>query len=165
MQDIKEQIQAMLDEISSAEGTPRFDLSEDDGCTASFGEGMMVRVQLRPHIPELDFTVPLGSVPEERRAAVYGALLASNFYWAETHGATLALEPETEQILLQYQENALTLTKERLQKTMEGFFSVAEEWKDRLDELIVEPDTTDETPVPPDGDSSEGGDASVVIEP
>ena len=48
MQDIKDQIQAMLDEISSTEGTPRFDLSEDDGCTASFGEGMMVRVQLRP---------------------------------------------------------------------------------------------------------------------
>ena len=102
MQDIKDQIQAMLDEISASAGTPRFDLSEDDGCTASFGEGMMVRVQLRPHIPELDFTVPLGSVPEEKRAAVYGALLASNFYWAETHGATLALEPETEEdVLLQ----------------------------------------------------------------
>ena len=96
---------------------------------------------------------------------MYGALLASNFYWAETHGATLALEPETEQILLQYQENALTLTKERLQKTMEGFLSVAEEWKDRLDELIGEPDTTDEMPVPPDGESSEGGDDPVVIEP
>ena len=44
MQDIKDQIQAMLDEISSTEGTPRFDLSEDDGCTASFGEGLMVRI-------------------------------------------------------------------------------------------------------------------------
>ena len=37
------------------------------------------------------------------------------------------MEPETTQILLQYQENALTLTKERLQKTMEGFCTVAEE--------------------------------------
>ena len=96
---------------------------------------------------------------------MYGALLASNFYWAETHGATLALEPETEQILLQYQENALALTKERLQKTMEGFLSVAEEWKDRLDELVGEPDVDGETPVPPVGDSSEDGDAPVVIEP
>ena len=165
MQDIKDQIQTMLDEISSTEGTPRFDLSEDDGCTVSFGEGMMVRLQLRPQIPELDFTVPLGSVPEEKRADVYGALLASNFYWAETHGATLALEPETEQILLQYQENALTLTKERLQKTMEGFLSVAEEWKDRLDELVGESDMDGETPVSPVDDSSEGGDAPVVIEP
>ena len=31
MQDIKDQIQTMLDEISSTEGTPCFDLSEDDG--------------------------------------------------------------------------------------------------------------------------------------
>ena len=68
MQDIKDQIQTMLDEISSTEGTPRFDLSEDDGCTVSFGEGMMVRLQLRPHIPELDFTVPLGSVIVSLRA-------------------------------------------------------------------------------------------------
>ena len=48
---------------------------------------------------------------------------------------------------------------------MEGFLSVAEEWKDRLDELIGEPDMDGETPVPPVDDSSEGGDIPVVIEP
>ena len=162
MQDVKEQIQAMLDEISSAEGTPRFDLSEDDGCTVPFGDGMMVRVQLRPQIPELDFTVPLGSVPEEKRADVYGALLASNFYWTATHGATLAMEPETEQILLQYQENALTLTKERLQKTMEGFCTVAEEWKDRLSELVGE---SVEAGGDEENDEPSGDGPSVIFEP
>jgi len=165
MQDIKEQIQAMLDEISSAEGTPRFDLSEDDGCTVPFGDGMMVRVQLRPQIPELDFTVPLGSVPEEKRAGVYGALLASNFYWAETRGATLALEPESGQIVLQYEENALSLTEERLKKTMEGFFTVAEEWKARLGELVDEAEAAGEASVPPDGDPSGDGNPAVIFAP
>lgn len=140
MENDKELLQKMFDEIAEREGTPRIDLSEDDAAALPFGDGMLLHVQYRDKIPEVDFTVPLGSVPREKRAYVFEQLLEANFYWIGTRGATLAYHADMEQVVLQYQEGTAHLTAERLQGVLEGFLAVAIEWKAKLAEIVEKAD-------------------------
>ena len=136
MENDKELVQKLFDELSSRTGMPRIDLSEDDSAILPFGEGMLLYVHYRAEIPEVDFTVPIGSVPKRKKASVYERLLSANFYWAGTHGATLSYQEDLDEVIIQFREDTTSLGVERLQSVMEGFLSVAMEWKGRLAKII-----------------------------
>ena len=136
MENDKELVQKLFDELSSRTGMPRIDLSEDNSAILPFGEEMLLYVHYRAEIPEVDFTVPIGSVPKGKKASVYERLLAANFYWAGTHGATLSYQEDLDEVIIQFREDTTNLVVERLQSVMEGFLSVAMEWKGRLAKII-----------------------------
>ena len=136
MENDKELVQKLFDELSSRTGMPRIDFSEDNSAALPFGEGMLLHVHYRAEIPEVDFTVPIGSVPQRTKASVYERLLSANFYWVGTHGATLSYQEDLEEVIIQFREETANLTVERLQSVMEGFLSVAMEWKGRLSKII-----------------------------
>ena len=136
MENDKELVQKLFDELSSRTGMPRIDLSEDDSAILPFGEGMLLYVHYRAEIPEVDFTVPIGSVPKRKKASVYERLLSANFYWAGTHGATLSYQEDLDEVIIQFREDTTSLGVERLQSVMEGFLSVAMEWKGKLSKII-----------------------------
>ena len=136
MENDKELVQKLFDELSSRTGMPRIDLSEDNSAILPFGEEMLLYVHYRAEIPEVDFTVPIGSVPKRKKASVYERLLSANFYWAGTHGATLSYQEDLDEVIIQFREDTTSLGVERLQSVMEGFLSVAMEWKGRLAKII-----------------------------
>ena len=136
MENDKELVQKLFDELSSRTGMPRIDLSEDNSAILPFGEEMLLYVHYRAEIPEVDFTVPIGSVPKRTKASVYERLLSANFYWAGTHGATLSYQEDLDEVIIQFREDTTSLGVERLQSVMEGFLSVAMEWKGRLAKII-----------------------------
>ena len=136
MENDKELVQKLFDELSSRTGMPRIDLSEDNSAILPFGEEMLLYVHYRAEIPEVDFTVPIGSVPKRQKASVYERLLSANFYWAGTHGATLSYQEDLDEVIIQFREDTTSLGVERLQSVMEGFLSVAMEWKGRLSKII-----------------------------
>jgi len=136
MENDKELVQKLFDELSSRTGMPRIDLSEDNSAILPFGEEMLLYVHYRAEIPEVDFTVPIGSVPKRKKASVYERLLSANFYWAGTHGATLSYQEDLDEVIIQFREDTTSLGVERLQSVMEGFLSVAMEWKGRLSKII-----------------------------
>jgi hypothetical protein len=136
MENDKELVQKLFDELSSRTGMPRIDLSEDNSAILPFGEEMLLYVHYRAEIPEVDFTVPIGSVPKRKKASVYERLLSANFYWAGTHGATLSYQEDLDEVIIQFREDTTNLGVERLQSVMEGFLSVAMEWKGKLSKII-----------------------------
>ena len=136
MESDKELVQKLFDELSSRTGMPRIDLSEDNSAILPFGEEMLLYVHYRAEIPEVDFTVPIGSVPKRKKASVYERLLSANFYWAGTHGATLSYQEDLDEVIIQFREDTTSLGVERLQSVMEGFLSVAMEWKGMLSKII-----------------------------
>ena len=136
MESDKELVQKLFDELSSRTGMPRIDLSEDNSAILPFGEEMLLYVHYRAEIPEVDFTVPIGSVPKRKKASVYERLLSANFYWAGTHGATLSYQEDLDEVIIQFREDTTSLGVERLQSVMGGFLSVAMEWKGRLSKII-----------------------------
>ena len=136
MENDKELVQKLFDELSSRTGMPRIDLSEDNSAILPFGEEMLLYVHYRAEIPEVDFTVPIGSVPKRKKASVYERLLSANFYWAGTHGATLSYQEDLDEVIIQFREDTTNLGVERLQSVMEGFLSAAMEWKGKLSKII-----------------------------
>ena len=154
MKNDKELVQKMFDEVSDRTGMPKIDLADDNSAALPFGEGMLLHVHYRAEIPEVDFTVPLGSVPKERKASVYEQLLSANFYWADTHGATLSYQGDLEEVIIQFREDTANLTPERLQGVLEGFLAVAIEWKGRLAKMVEGADDADDDS---DGEESAPG--------
>lgn len=137
----KESVQIMFDEIAERTGIPRVDLSEEDSAALPFGEdGMLLHVQYRREIPAVVFTAPLGGVPQGKKTFVFERLLEANVYWLGARGATLGYHADLEQVVLQFQEGASHLTSERLQNVLEGFVSVAIEWKSTLAKIEEEAD-------------------------
>lgn len=161
----KKEVQRLFDEVSERTGMPRVDLSENDSAALPFGEDMLLHIHYRAEIPEVDFTVPLGSVPKRKKAAVYERLLSANFYWVGTQGATLSYQDNLDEVILQFREDAVNLTAERLQRVLEGFLTVAIGWKERLAKLIENADEEDEPYEEDDGlDLPPGqGDAGLVL--
>ena len=145
MENDKELVQKLFDELSSRTGMPRIDLSEDNSAILPFGEEMLLYVHYRAEIPEVDFTVPIGSVPKRKKASVYERLLSANFYWVGTHGATLSYQEDLDEVIIQFREETANLTVERLQSVMEGFLSVAMEWKEKLAKIIEGADEEEES--------------------
>ena len=148
MESDKELVQKLFDELSSRTGVPRIDLSEDNSAILPFDEEMLLYVHYRAEMPEVDFTVPIGSVPKRKKASVYERLLSANFYWAGTHGATLSYQEDLDEVIIQFREDTTNLGVERLQSVMEGFLSVAMEWKGKLSKII-------------DGDDEEAEDGGI----
>ena len=141
----KELVQKLFDDVSARTGIPRIDLTENDSAALPFGEGMLLHVHYRGEIPEVDFTVPIGSVPKRKKASVYERLLAANFYWVSTQGATLSYQNELDEVIIQFREDTTHLSAERLQSVLEGFLSVAIKWKEKLAKIIEGADEEDDS--------------------
>ena len=136
MENDKELVQKLFDEVSARTGIPRIDLSDNDSAALPFGEGMLLHVHYRGEIPEVDFTVPIGTVPKRKKASVYERLLSANFYWVGTRGATLSYQGDLDEVIIQFREDTANLSVERLQSVLEGFLSVAIKWKEKLAKMI-----------------------------
>ena len=95
------EIDSILKEIGARNGL-EIALDENRACTLELSDGRAVLLQERAALNELDFVAALGPVPEEVRAAVFTELLAANFYWQETYGATLSWNADLEEVVLIY---------------------------------------------------------------
>ena len=162
-----ETLQRMFDEIAEREGAPRLELDEDGAAAAAFGDGMLLFVQCRPEAPDVVLTAPLGRVPAERAGEVFGRLLAANFYWAGARGATLALQEESGEVVVQFREGLEGLSADRLQAVLEGFLAVASEWKETLAETVEAAGggEEDDAAAAEDVAAEAAADAALLIEP
>ena len=81
-----------------------FNLALDDHgtCSLELADGRPLVLQERANLNELDFVALLGEVPDAAHADVFRELLAANFYWEKTLGATLSWNADLEQVVLIY---------------------------------------------------------------
>ena len=86
-------IESILKEIGARNGL-EIALDENGACMLELADGRVMLLQERANLNELDFVATLGPVPEEARADVFTELLAANFYWQETFGATISWNAE-----------------------------------------------------------------------
>ena len=90
-------IKQVLKEIGAKNGL-EMSLDENGACSLELADGRIMLVQERAGLDELDFVATLGPVPEELRAKVFTELLAANFYWKETFGATISWNADLEEL-------------------------------------------------------------------
>ena len=117
-----------------------FNLALDDNgtCSLELADGRPLVLQERVNLNELDFVALLGEVPDAAHANVFRELLAANFYWEKTLGATLSWNADLEQVVLIYPLPLADATAETLESIFKRFLELQAAWKERLEGLVAE---------------------------
>ena len=126
----------ILKELGSRNGL-EIELDENGACTLELDDGRIVLLQERADLNELDFVVTLGPVPEDARAEVFTELLAANFYWRETFGATLSWNADIGEVVLIYPMPLADATSESVETIFTRFADLQSAWAERLANAIA----------------------------
>ena len=93
------------------------------------------------HLPDAEqvlLAAPVADVPAGNREAFYRLLLQGQYIFAETGGATLALDREERFVTLQIAPSLRALTRENFPALVENFLNMAEHWRKRCLETAKE---------------------------
>ena len=158
-------IKATLEKIGAKSGLD-IALDENGSCTLELADGRVIVLQERANLNELDFVANLGTVPEEVRAEVFTALLAANFYWNETLGATLSWNTDLEEAVLIYPLPLADATPESVETIFNRFVELQAAWSDRLAGLVAtaQEDVEDDADAP-DDEADEPPSDGLIITP
>ena len=159
------EIKETLEKIGSKSGLD-IALDKNGSCTLELADGRVIVLQERADLNELDFVANLGTVPEEARAEVFTALLAANFYWNETLGATLSWNTDLEEAVLIYPLPLADATPESVETVFNRFIELQAAWSDRLAGLVAAAQEDDAGE--PDDEDEESGNAlgdGLIINP
>ena len=154
---------SILKELGAKNGL-EIELDENGACSLELSDGRVLLLQERANLNELDFVAPLGPVPEEVRADVFTHLLAANFYWNETFGATLSWNTDLEEVVLIYPLPLAGATPESVETIFTRFVELQAAWSRRFAGIIAgaqerasgEPDEDDEAESTDDEDGNDG---------
>jgi len=124
--------------VYAAESGVKMEFDENGACTLPLDEERVLHLQFRDGTGELDLLALLGTVPEELRGYVFEKLLAANYYWKETLGATLSWHEELEQVVLTYPIKTETTDEATLRGILDRFADLQNEWAKRLAVEIAE---------------------------
>ena len=113
-------------------------LDENGACTLELADGRVMLLQERANLNELDFVATLGPVPEEARADVFTELLAANFYWQETFGATISWNADLEEVVLIYPLPLADATPESVETIFNRFVELQSAWAERFAEMVAD---------------------------
>ena len=158
-----ENLEQSLKELGSKIGF-EIELDDNGACTLELADGRPLCIQRRANLNELDFVSLLGEVPDDVRADVFTDLLAANFYWQETLGATLSWNAGLEQVVLIYPFPLADATPGTLESIFTRFLELQAAWKDRLDEMIADaqkPEAAEDG----DEDHTSANDDNTIINP
>ena len=144
-------IKQVLKEIGAKNGL-EMSLDENGACSLELADGRIMPVQERAGLDELDFVATLGPVPEELRAKVFTELLAANFYWKETFGATISWNADLEEAVITYPLGLADATAESVETIFTRFAELQSAWAERFAGLIAEAGKGEEDP---DGEGGE----------
>ena len=119
------------------------ELDETGACTLDLSDDRVMLIQERADLEELDFVATLGPVPKEVRADVFTDLLAANFYWNETHGATISWNADLEEAVIMYPLNLADATEESVETIFTRFLDLQAAWAERLAGLVADAQARD----------------------
>ena len=131
-----EDVGLILKKLGESNGL-EMSLDENGACTLELSDGRIMLIQERADLDELDFIATLGPVPEGKRAAVFTDLLAANFYWNETFGATISWNSDLDEAVIMYPLNLADATAESVETIFSRFLELQSAWADRLAGLVA----------------------------
>ena len=131
------EVKSVLKELGAKNGL-EMDLDENGACALELADGRVMLIQERADLDELDFVATLGPVPEEVRADVFTDLLAANFYWKETFGATISWNVDLEEAVIIYPLNLADATPETVETIFTRFVDLQAAWSERFAGLVAD---------------------------
>ena len=139
------------------------DLDENGACTLELSDGRVMLIQERAELDELDFVATLGPVPEEVRVAVFTELLAANFYWKNTFGATISWNADLDEAVIMYPLALVDATDESVEEIFTRFLELQAAWAERLAGLVAEAGERDGDEPGEDEENAVEADSDLII--
>jgi len=160
-----QEIESILKEIGAKNGL-EIALDENGACTLELADGRVMLLQERANLNELDFVATLGTVPEEARADVFTELLAANFYWQDTFGATISWNADLEEVVLIYPLQLAGATPESVETIFNRFVELQSAWAERFAEMVAAAQHEDDGADDEDGEEEgESANDDLIISP
>ncbi len=150
-------LHSLIKEFGAAVGLEDMTFDDQQRCNLMFDD-VPVSLEMSGGEGSLYIYSVLAPEPAENANALYAELLRANYAFAQTAGATLALDPAGGGIVLMREEPLETLRLPQFEALIEDFVNVAEGFIASLAEgsLSKAAQTIDSEPSEPSGD---GGDA------
>ena len=95
-------------------------------------DGLPLLLEHLPDAEQILLAAPIAPAPPQGSEAICRELLKGQYLFAETMGATLALDAEENFVCLQIAPSLRVLTPENFPILVENFLNVAEAWRERL---------------------------------
>lgn len=141
MQAVTETVDSWLRQMSQDWATP-IALNEEGTCSIKSGNGYTLELFIMETAGSCYFSIPLMDVPHQHREAFYETVLAVNVHQQETHGATLAVDPNDLRLLLCYSQPVPALTFEHFHNLIQNLMSTADTVVTKIEEQRLETSST-----------------------
>ena len=123
--------QTLIRELSSELGVPDMH-ADESGYVALNIDELEIHLQYDKDQNRIVLFTRLSEVSVDRAAETYGLLLSANLFWQGTDGATFSIDFDTGRVFLADRQTLDGLTREALEKWLEGFVNIASYWLKRL---------------------------------
>lgn len=127
------ELNSLLQELGRQLGIPELSADETGHCTLSIDGAWALHIAWHEARNCVQCLTDLGGLPLHGREALMAQLLAANALFTGTQGATLALDPTREQVVLCREIGLTGLDYIAFEKGLEAFIEQAEHWRARLD--------------------------------
>ncbi|MBS0643373.1 MAG: type III secretion system chaperone [Acetobacteraceae bacterium] len=139
-------VRSVLRDLGAGIGLPELAPDDDGYCCLKIGEQITVSMQYESEEQNLVLFARLCAIDPVFREEAYEMLLAGNLFWAQTGGATLAVEPAGGEVMLQAKESTAALDLPRFNRMLQSFVDTGEAWIARLKPFAATPSETAEEP-------------------
>lgn len=126
----------LLREFGNSIDLPDLELDGDNRCNLLFDETIPVSFELSEDEAAIYIYSSIGAVPADKRGAIGTVLLNANYGFRDTAGATLGLDQGNGEVMLLRGEKLEGMQLADLDKILTDFVNLAEQWRNKLDELI-----------------------------
>jgi hypothetical protein len=152
----------LLTAFGEAQAGRPFALDRNGVCRLGFHKGRELVVEPVEGSDKVHLYAALAPLPARNSATVYGKLLAANLFGEATGDAWFAIDPATEEIVLNRSFTTTHLDEEAFTALVTGFMDIVELWKRELDGPDFDELTADEDE-PPQKQPSRLGDTMLII--
>lgn len=138
----------LLADFGRKAGLGSLSLDESGVCRLSFDQSLIVDLEFDSGAGLLHIYSAVGPIPAEGKEAVFGALLSANLFGSETGGASLAIDPSQNEIILCRSVNPDHLDSTAFEGILESFVNHLEVHRERLDAAPTGAAPSSEAPMP-----------------
>lgn len=108
----QDRIYELINAFSERAGLPAHDFGASPLVEFALGDELVIALQYDVAVEQLVVFAEVDTLPENASPALLRQLLSANWFWQETDGATLSLEPCTQMIFLAQKCHAAAVNRE-----------------------------------------------------
>lgn len=136
--DLRTEVNELLGRLSHSLRLNRLALDEEDHCILLFDDKVILNLELDGERSQLVVYAYLGMAPIEHKERIYEWLLQANYFWNETQGSTLALDRQTQTLVILRAFDLPLRHPENFEDELGIFVESAEHWIRKLEDYLAQ---------------------------